>query len=72
MLTLNRARRDPGPSDAVQRLVPPVIGGDTEPFHSRGGVQHLRYLLVERQPPNEVFHTLVDRARGVLKGQAVG
>ena len=45
---LREHRRDAGARDAVQPLVPPVVGGDAQALDRRRLVQHLRGLLGRR------------------------
>ena len=54
-----------GAGDAVQALVPPVVGGDAEAVDGRGIVHELRDLFLERHAGDQVGGTAVDGGGGV-------
>ena len=48
-------RRLPVARHAVQRLVPPVVGGDAQRFHGRGVMHHQVRFLLQRQGGDKGF-----------------
>ena len=64
---LRKHRREPRPRDAVERLVPPVVGRDAEPRDRGCDVDHLRDLLFERHAPDEIRDARLERKRLVLE-----
>ena len=64
---LREHRGDAGARDAVQALVPPVVGGDAQPLDRRRLVQHLRRLLGERHAPDQIVDARLERQVGVLE-----
>ena len=62
-------RGDTVAGDAVQGLVPPAVGLDSESRDGRVLVLEESQFFVECQPRDEVVDTLFDRQRGVLEGE---
>ena len=52
---------------AVQALVPPVVGRNSEPLDGRRDILHLGCLLFERQARNKVLYALFDGQPGVAE-----
>ena len=59
--SLRKDRRNPGSRYAVQALVPPVMLGDVQSLDGRSIVHHLRDLLLQRHPGNQVLQTRFNR-----------
>lgn len=58
--------------DAVQRLRPPLVGGDAEARHGGRRVDQLRDLLVQCQPRHEVASSLRNRQRSPAEAERFG
>lgn len=58
--------------DAVQRLRPPLVGGDVEAGDGGGGVHQLLDLLVEREAGDDVVRPGGDGQAGVAERQGFG
>ena len=56
-------------SDAVQRLVPPVVDGHAETRNRGGAVLHLQHLLFQRHPGHEIRRPLLGRQAGIEVGR---
>ena len=63
---LREDRRDAGEGDAVEALIPPVVLGDAEARDGGRGVHHLRDLLFERHPRDEIVNAPGDGERCVF------
>src|SRR6185437_6442206 len=66
---LREDRGDAGARDAVQALVPPVVGGDAEAGDGGRLVHHLPRLLFQRQTRQEVVEARLEGEVGILKGK---
>lgn len=58
--------------NTVQRLRPPLIGGDAESRDGGGGVNQLQYLLIQCQPGNQVPSSLVKGQRDLAEFEGFG
>ena len=58
----------PALHDAVQGLVPPVVGRHAEARDCRRGALHLQHLLLERHARDQIRRPLPGRQLGVAKG----
>lgn len=58
--------------NAVQRLRPPLVRRDAQPRNRRSRAHQLRYLLVQRQPRNQVLHSLLNRQGRVAESERFG
>ena len=56
---------DAGARDAVQALVPPVVGGNVEARNGRGRVLHLGDFFIESETRDEIVDALIDGERGI-------
>jgi len=61
---------DAGAGDAVEALVPPVVGGDVEARDGGGHVLHLGDLFFKGETRDEVVDTLIDGERRVEVGRS--
>lgn len=59
-------------SDAVQRLRPPLVGGNPEPRNGRSGADELGDFLIQRETRNEVTHPLADGQSGIAERKRLG
>ena len=59
-------------NDAVQRLRPPLVGGDTESRHAGRRVDELGHLLVEREARDEVPSSVEDGQREFAEWVGLG
>ncbi|EGY01296.1 hypothetical protein AZA_88790 [Nitrospirillum viridazoti Y2] len=55
--------------DAVQRLAPPIVGGDVQARDGPGLVGQLRRLFLRRQAADQVIHPAFHRQAGVKVGR---
>ena len=71
---LRKHRGQSCPGHAVERLVPPVIAGDSQPFDGRGGIQRLPYAFLH----GHLIHDFLSAAGNfrlplfVMKGHKTG
>ena len=61
-----------GAGDAVERFVPPIVGGDVEAREGGRGVLHLQDLFVEGHARDQVGGALLGGEVGVEVGRGVG
>ncbi len=58
--------------DAVERLVPIVVGRDAEPRDRRRDILHLRGLFLKRHPADEIVDARRDRRLGIAVELGMG
>ncbi len=59
---LRENRRLASPRHAVERFVPPMVGGDAEPRNRRAIHHHLRGFFLQTETRNQIRHPFVKRA----------
>ena len=65
---LRKHRGLPCPCHAMQPLIPPVVGGHTQPFDCRRGILHLRGLLFQGHLRDECGGPLLEACRDIQPG----